>query len=142
MVLFLSASILLSLSFNLAHAHWSAINSGYAVTTNWHGKEVPLGQSVTAWAGTTNSSVYQVEFKWKNKTGHVIYDVIVTDIVNYTTPIIRQTPLKKLKNGLQTTQTLQSFTLTTPKSLTPMANGAFKSSFMRRGATSWATEPT
>ena len=86
MVLFLSASILLSLSFNLACAQWSAINSGYAVTTNWHGKEVPLGQSVTAWAGTTNSSVYQVEFKWKNETGHVIYDVIVTDIVNYITP--------------------------------------------------------
>jgi hypothetical protein len=84
----LSAAVLLILSFNLAQAQWSEINHGYAVTTNWHGKEVPIGQSVTAWAGTTNSSVYQVEFKWKNETGYVVHDAIVTEenMVSYTTP--------------------------------------------------------
>jgi hypothetical protein len=86
MTLILLVFILLILSFNLVHAQWNAINSGYAVTTNWHGKEVPIGQSVTAWAGTNNSQVYQVEFKWKNETGHVIYDVNVTNLDSYTTP--------------------------------------------------------
>jgi hypothetical protein len=88
LTIILSAAVLLILSFNLAQAQWSEINSGYAVTTNWHGKEVPIGQSVTAWAGTTNSSVYQVEFKWKNETGYVVHDVNVTkaNMVNYTTP--------------------------------------------------------
>ena len=65
MVLFLSASILLSLSFNLAHAQWSAINSGYGLTTNWHGKEVPFGESVTAWAGTRDPDVTAIFFRWK-----------------------------------------------------------------------------
>ena len=88
LTIILSAAVLLILSFNLAQAQWSEINRGYAVTTNWHGKEVPIGQSVTAWAGTTNSSVYQVEFKWKNETGYVVYAAIVTkeNMVKYTTP--------------------------------------------------------
>jgi hypothetical protein len=72
-------------SVNIACAQWSAINSGYAVTTNWHGQEVPFGASVTAWAGTNNSEVYQVEFLWKNATDHVIF-VNITNLVNYTTP--------------------------------------------------------
>lgn len=73
-------------SVNMAKAQWSAISSGYAVTTNWHGQEVPIGQSVTAWAGTTNQKVYQVEFLWKNQTGHIVFAVNVTNIVSYTTP--------------------------------------------------------
>jgi len=85
-LLLLTFCLFLGLSIQISYAQWSAINSGYAVTTNWHGKEVPIGQSVTAWAGTINSSVYQVEFKWKNETGHVVYDVNVTNLVSYITP--------------------------------------------------------
>jgi len=85
-LLLLTFCLFLGLSIQISYAQWSAINSGYAVTTNWHGKEVPIGQSVTAWAGTINSLVYQVEFKWKNETGHVVYDVNVTNLVSYITP--------------------------------------------------------
>lgn len=85
-VAILIATTLSVVSLNVVHAQWSAINnSGYAVTTNRHGQKVLIGENVTAWAGTTNSSVYQVEFKWKNETDQVIFDENVT-LVNYTTP--------------------------------------------------------
>jgi hypothetical protein len=71
---------------NVAHAGWSAISSGYAVTTNWHGEEAPIGESVTAWAGTTNSEVYQIEFLWKNETEHIVFKENVTNLVSYITP--------------------------------------------------------
>lgn len=52
---------------SLVHAYdWSgtSIDSGYAVTTDWHGVEVPLGTLVTARAGTTNLDVVEVKFRW------------------------------------------------------------------------------
>ncbi|MGF3572953.1 MAG: hypothetical protein ACQXXG_05965 [Candidatus Bathyarchaeia archaeon] len=75
------------MNVNVARAHpFNAINSDYAVTTNKHGQRVLIGESVTAWAGTTNQSVYMVEFVWKNETDHIIFAENVTDFVNYTTP--------------------------------------------------------
>jgi len=57
----------------VAHAtfDWSgtSINSGYAVTTDWHGELVPLGEEVTAWAGTTDASVVEVKFRWMKPDG-------------------------------------------------------------------------
>ena len=45
---------------------WSktSINSGYAVTTDWHGTMVPLETTVTARAGTTDLSIETVWFRW------------------------------------------------------------------------------
>lgn len=60
----LLVSLLLLAGVNLADASWNALSSGYAVTTNWHGIDVPIGQSVTATAGTTDSEVRFVEFRW------------------------------------------------------------------------------
>jgi hypothetical protein len=77
---------LVIVSLNKAQAQWSAISSGYAVTTDKHGEDVLLGETVTAWAGTNNSEIYQVEFEWKNETEHVVFEENVTDIVSYTTP--------------------------------------------------------
>lgn len=71
---------------NVTKAQFNAINSNYAVTTNKHGQPVLIGESVTAWAGTTNQSVYMVEFVWKNETDHIIFAENVTNFVNYTTP--------------------------------------------------------
>jgi len=64
--------LLILASANIAQAQWPALASGYAVTTNWHGKDVPIGQSVTAWAGTTDSAVKTVEFKWLDPSGNVV----------------------------------------------------------------------
>jgi len=48
-----------------AHADLSALNSGYAVTTDYHGVDVPSETLVTATAATTDSSILNVTFVWK-----------------------------------------------------------------------------
>ncbi|MEM3759517.1 MAG: hypothetical protein QXZ02_00215, partial [Candidatus Bathyarchaeia archaeon] len=62
---------------NIANAQWSALSSSYAITTNWHGKEVPLGESVTAWAGTTDPNVQEVLFRWKRPDETIFVEVNV-----------------------------------------------------------------
>lgn len=59
------ALLLLYFLVQVASAQWNALNSGYAVTTDYHGKNVPLGTVVTATAGTTNPKVKNVTFIWK-----------------------------------------------------------------------------
>ncbi|MEM4713701.1 MAG: hypothetical protein QXQ61_04020 [Candidatus Bathyarchaeia archaeon] len=71
---------------NIAHAQWPALSSGYAVTTNWHGKEVPLGESVTVWAGTTDSNVQEVLFRWKRPDETIFVEINVPVVGPYTTP--------------------------------------------------------
>jgi len=73
----LLASLLILASANIAQAQWNAISSGYAVTTNWHGQEVPIGQTVIATAGTTVAGVQKVQFKWHAPNGTVIWNVFV-----------------------------------------------------------------
>lgn len=55
-----------------------ALNSGYGVTTDWHGEYVPAGSLVNATAYTTDLDVTQVEFIWKDPNETVVYDVNVT----------------------------------------------------------------
>jgi hypothetical protein len=64
-ILLLTFCLFLGLSIQISYAQWDAINSGYGITTNWHGKEVPFGESVTAWAGTRDPSVTAIFFRWK-----------------------------------------------------------------------------
>jgi len=59
-------------------AQWSAINSGYAVTTNYHGITVNIGSPITATAGTTNLNVLQVEFLWMDPGKNIHRDVTVS----------------------------------------------------------------
>jgi len=74
-VAMLFAILLVFANINIAQAQWSAITSGYAVTTNWHGEDVPLGQLVTATAGTTDPSVKSVEFRWLYPNGTEAWNV-------------------------------------------------------------------
>ena len=60
----LFASLFIFSNTNVAQAGWNAINSGYAVTTNYHGLDAPLGEEIVATAGTTDHDVTQVEFIW------------------------------------------------------------------------------
>ena len=65
-----------------ASAQWGAINSGYAVTTDWHGKDVPLGTTITVKAGTTNLDVVEVKFRWLRPNGTEAWDPI--PVTSYT----------------------------------------------------------
>jgi len=71
-------SVALFASVNVAQAQWPAITNGYAVTTNWHGSDIPFGQSVVVTAGTTDSQVKRVEFVWHYPNGSVAFDENVT----------------------------------------------------------------
>ena len=85
----LFATVLVFANTNIAQAQWPAISSGYAVTTNWHGQEVPLGESVTAWAGTTHSEVENVEFLWIAPDEEtVVWDPWIEVFGPYTTPAV------------------------------------------------------
>lgn len=80
-------------STNLAKAQWPAMSSGYAVTTNWHGEDVPIGESVTAIAGTTDNEVEKVEFRWLDPDGNPVWegDLTTVDVFGpYTTPNVPQ----------------------------------------------------
>ena len=85
----LLGSLLAFASINTAQAQWPAISSGYAVTTNWHGEDVPIGESVTAVAGTTDSEVEEVEFRWLDPDGNPVWEGDLTTVPvfgPYTTP--------------------------------------------------------
>lgn len=51
--------------------------SNYSVTSNYHGIDVPAGASVVVTASTTDATVYQVTFLWKNPGGNTVW----TDVV-------------------------------------------------------------
>jgi len=79
-VAMLLASVLVCASISIAKAQWDALSSGFAVTTNWHGLDVPIGQSVTATAGwapelappdVRDVLVKTVEFVWHFPNGTV-----------------------------------------------------------------------
>lgn len=82
------ASLFVFASTNIAQAQWPAISAGYAVTTNRHGQDVPLGEDVLAIAGTTDSEVETVEFRWLDPGGEEIWDVTVLVFGPYTTPSV------------------------------------------------------
>lgn len=77
----LTTSVLILIMVNAVQAGWSALNSGYAVTTDYHGKDVLPGTTVTATAGTTDPDVTSVTFKWKAPDETVVFTetVPVTD---------------------------------------------------------------
>ncbi len=56
--------VVVMMLLNLAYAPWSTLGTGYAVTSDHHGVIVTLGTPVTVTAGTLDSSVSQVTFRW------------------------------------------------------------------------------
>lgn len=84
----LLAILLIFSTANIAQAQWSAINSGYAVTTNYHGIEAPVGETVIATAGTTDNSVTKITFSWLNPYDNEVsyHEVLKADFDLHETP--------------------------------------------------------
>lgn len=61
-----------------------SLNSGFAVTNNYHGKDVPSGTLVTVTAMSTDRDVDYVIFTWKNAAGDVVYEDTVNVFTNGT----------------------------------------------------------
>ena len=66
-------------------AYTPNLNDGYDVTNNWHGIDAPVGATVVATALTTDASVYQVTFIWKNPGGNPVWTEVVPVCSNGTT---------------------------------------------------------
>lgn len=61
-----------------------SLSSGYAVTSNYHGKDVPPGTAVVVTAMTTDSRVDKVTFIWKNPADQTVFTETKTVFTNGT----------------------------------------------------------
>ena len=68
-LLFMITFALICSFATVVYAPEQTLSTGYAITSNYHGIEVPPGSSVVVTAMTTDQSVYQVTFLWKDPTG-------------------------------------------------------------------------
>jgi hypothetical protein len=59
------------------HAPWTTLGTGYAITTDHHGMDVPPGAPVTAIAGTLDPNVVNVTFRWHMPNDTVRWEVSV-----------------------------------------------------------------
>jgi len=97
-------SLLVLAGVNLADAQWDALSSGFAVTTNWHGIDVPIGQPVTATAGwapelipenslVKHVEVKKVEFVWHYPNGTVAFSETIPISGPLVTPNVPPDPI-------------------------------------------------
>lgn len=79
-LMFVLTIIALITTVTVVHAPWSTLGTGYAITSNYHGIDVPLGTPVTVTAGTLDSNIVQVTFRWHrppNGNGPVAWEDVV-----------------------------------------------------------------
>lgn len=72
------------ISVSVVNAPWSTLGTGYAITTNYHGIDVPPSTPVTATAGTLDSRVVNVTFRWHFPNETVAWEDIVDVWTNTT----------------------------------------------------------
>lgn len=78
-------SIGLLAAVTVVYAPWSTLGTGYAITSNYHGIDIPPGTPVTVTAGTLDSNVVNVTFRWHMPNGTVRWEVVVPVFTNGTT---------------------------------------------------------
>ncbi len=81
--LLISSSLVMLANATPTHNEGS-LNSGFAVTNNYHGKDVPSGTIVTVTAMSTDRDVDYVIFIWKNAAGDIKYQDKVNVFTNGT----------------------------------------------------------
>jgi len=82
----MALALLFVLALVPAYAPWSTLSSGYAIWTDYHGIEVPVGTVVTATAGTTEHpdssahndypDVTHVKFRWMAPNGSETFSAL------------------------------------------------------------------
>jgi len=79
---------ILLISISAVNAPWSTLGTGYAITSNFHGVDVFPGTPVTVTAGTLDSNVMIITFRWHEPpdgNGPVRWEVTVPIFTNGTT---------------------------------------------------------
>lgn len=85
MLVLMLTSISLFVSVAIVYAPWSTLGTGYAITSNYHGIEVPPGTPITVTAGTLDSNVVKITFRWHMPNDTVRWEVTVPIFTNGTT---------------------------------------------------------
>jgi len=62
-VILITFAFATSILTSIAYAQ-SSLKSGYRITTDHHGEDVAIGETVTAWADTTDNTTEKVIFIW------------------------------------------------------------------------------
>jgi len=70
---------------NSVYAPLSTLGTGYAITSNYHGKDVPLMATVIVTSGTLDLRVTQVTFRWHRPDDTVVREVTIPVFTNGTT---------------------------------------------------------
>jgi hypothetical protein len=82
----LALAAMANIALALGYSGWSAIGTGYAITSNWQGIEVPIGQNVVATAGTTDLTITTIIFRWHDPADNVMWEDTVPVSGPITTP--------------------------------------------------------
>jgi len=75
-VIAVGLALFIFLYVQFVRAGWDSLNSGYAVTSNYHGDIVPVGETVIVTAGTTNPEVKTVDFIWRDPNENVVRETL------------------------------------------------------------------
>lgn len=70
---------------NNAYAPWSTLGTGYAIDSDYHGINVPPGMPVTVSAGTLDSRVTHITFRWHMPNDTARWEITVPVYTNGTT---------------------------------------------------------
>ncbi|MDH5483407.1 MAG: hypothetical protein OEY22_11125 [Candidatus Bathyarchaeota archaeon] len=82
MLLIIGASIV----YADGYGPWSAIKeTGYAVTSNWQGMIVPMGETVVVTAGTTDLTITHIILRWHDPGDNPVWEDTVA-VTGLTTP--------------------------------------------------------
>lgn len=77
--------ICLLILVNIAYAPWSTLGTGYAITSNYHGINILPGTPVTVTAGTLDSYVTHITFRWHMPNDTARWEITVPVAPNGTT---------------------------------------------------------
>ncbi len=104
-ILLLVSSNLLIFANATPPPNGNSLSTGYAITNNYQGKDVPLGASVNVTAMTTNCDANFVTFIWKNAAGVIVYQENV-DLKTNGTRYNGYGPLIKYASSVQVADSL------------------------------------
>jgi len=79
---------------SVVYAPWTTLGTGYAITSNVHGMDILPYTPVTVTAGTLDSNVVQVTFRWHRPAGSVL-----PPIPDVTKPVYTNTTMGQWNNG-------------------------------------------
>jgi len=135
----LAAAILVcavSLCISISYAQKS-LASGYQITTDHHGIGVLIGETVTAWADTTNLTTTKVNFTWIFEDSETKREVTVTSYITWFTGEDGWPEQPGVTHGTEVRRFIDSYG---PFELDEIGDWAVKAKFINSYGQTWASD--